>query len=151
MKKIVAVILLVVLFFAIGCEEISNTLFLNQSFRVRHITHSDCKDGVKADEQEYIAYKTVDNYYLDMNHVNVMFNCCPGELIVTSNVSNDTIYIYEEEKESICNCICKYDLSYEVGPLEYQEYVVKVYKFNMEQAQFTIDFNEDTEGVFYIE
>ncbi len=151
MKKIVIIILLAALFFVTGCKEKSNTPFPNESFRVSNLTHSGCKDEVKSDEQEYIAYKTINDYYLDMHHVNAVFNCCADHLIVDSKVSNDTIYIYEDEVGQDCYCVCKYDLNYEVGPLEYQEYVVKVYKYNVEHAQFTIDFNENTEGTFYIE
>ncbi len=150
MKKIITLMLLATLFVVTGCKEEKTTF--KEPFRVKKLTDSEeCKEGAKDDEQEYVLYKTVNDYYLDMNHINTVFNCCAEELIVTSNLSNDTIYIYENEATSECDCLCEYDLNYEVGPLEYQEYVIKIHKFNIVQAQFTINFNGDTEGTFYIE
>ncbi len=151
MKRIITLMLLATLFVVTGCKEEKTTISPKATFKVRNLTHSECKEGVKDDEQEHIRYKTVKEYYLDMDHINTVLNCCPMEIVVTTSLSNDTIYIYEDEIQPMCNCICKYDLNYEVGPLNYQEYVVKVYKWGSEYVEFTIDFDEDTEDVFYFE
>lgn len=141
--------LLATLFVATGCKEEKATISIKEPFQLRSLTHSEeCKQGAKDDEAEYIEYNAINEHYLNLNHVNVEFTCCSEDFIVTSNLSNDTIYIYEQETGPICYCLCKYDLNYQVGPLENQEYIIKVYKSDAEHAEFTIDFNENTEGTF---
>ncbi len=90
----------------------------------KDLSHTDCKTATKSSERkEYLELSEADKY-LAIKHINAVFNCCPGELLVTSEVRNDTIFINETEKEAGCKCICPYDLEYKVGALDYGKYHV---------------------------
>ena len=143
-KSIVPVLILFVSIFITSCEKIDN-----QKLRVDNITYGTCKPGLKSlVANEKIEYRTVDINYLEVNHINAMFNCEPGRLLVDVEFNNDTIFVNESEEQSLVNCICPYDLSYRIGPLEYGTYqfVLKIMSF--EHATFELEFNSTTEGIF---
>ncbi len=149
MKKIVFCIItfLFITFFA--CEKQDEQ---TNVVRIINFSHTDCKkDNNKSVETEYIKYKTVDKNYLEINHINTIFNCCPGELTINASVEKDTITIFENESEQACKCLCPYDLNYTFGPIEYGKYHVIVNKNNSVFTKFIIDFNENTNGTFVIE
>jgi len=129
-----------------ACEENNNN-----DPKVDRITHGDCKPGTKSSENtESIEYTTVDKNYLSVKHVNVLFNCEPGQLVVDVELQDDTIFVNENEKQSIVNCICPYDLSYRIGPLSYGNYQFVLLQGGLQRTQFLIDFNSTTEGVIEI-
>ena len=116
---------------------------------VSQITYGDCKSAAKkSGESEYIEYKTVDVDYLQINHVNAWFNCEPGKIIVTAELTNNTIVVDEYEETGLVNCICPYDLSYQIGPLNYGRYVIRILRGDIE---FSIKFNSSTKGIFIVE
>jgi hypothetical protein len=116
---------------------------------VDQITYGDCKSVIKkSDHPGYIEYKMVDADYLQINHINAWFNCEPGRIFVHAELIRDTILVDENEETGGVNCICPYDLSYRIGPLDYGRYI-----FRMERRDiaFSIYFNSSTNGVFRIE
>jgi hypothetical protein len=116
---------------------------------VGQITYGDCKPATKkSGDSEYIEYKTVDVDYLQINHVNAWFNCEPGKVFVSAELINDTIVVDEFEETGLANCICPLDLSYQIGPLNYGRYIIRMLRWDIE---FSINFNSSTNGVFIIE
>jgi hypothetical protein len=116
---------------------------------VGKITYGDCKpETKKSGESEYLEYKTVDTDYLQINHINAWFNCEPGQLFVSAELINDIIAVDEYEESHFANCICPYDLSYRIGPLNYGRYIFRIERGEIE---FSINFNSLTNGIFIIE
>jgi len=116
---------------------------------VGKITYGDCKPITKkSGESEYLEYKTVDTDYLQINHINAWFNCEPGEIFVTAELINGAIVVDAYEETALANCICPYDLSYRIGPLNYGRYIIRILRGDIE---FSINFNSSTKGVFRIE
>jgi len=140
---------LVILFFCSffqACEKNNN-----YDFKVDQIIYGDCKPGTKSYfDTEYIEYSTVNKNYLSVKHVNVIFNCEPGQLFVDIELQDDTIFVHEHEEFGMANCICPYDLSYRIGPLSYGYYQFVLLQGGLQRTQFLIDFNPTTEAVFEI-
>jgi len=85
------------------CEKENNLTQLS----VDQITYGDCKSGTtKSENAEQIEYRTVENNYSEINHINVWFNCERGQLLVDVDLDNDTIVVNENEEKSLVNCIC---------------------------------------------
>lgn len=143
-KTIVPVLILFVSIFITSCEKIDN-----QKLKVDNITYGTCKPGFKSlVTNEKIVYRTVDINYLEVDHINAMFNCEPGRLLVDVEFNNDTIFVNESEEQSLANCICSYDLSYRIGPLEYGTYQFVLNIMSLGHATFELEFNSTTEGTF---
>ena len=94
---------------------------------------------------------TISVRFLQINHIDVLFNCEPGKLLVDAGLSNDTIVVSENEQSSLANCICPYDLSYRIGPLHYDQYVITIQRDGYVYTEFSIDFNSSTYGIFEID
>lgn len=140
-KAIVTIYIFISLVFACSKPSVNNKLV----FKVSDVKHGKCKIAKsKTAGKEYIEYKTVNENYLKIRHFNVMFNCCPSKLTVNSNISNDTIRIFENELEHACKCMCPYDLEFQIGEMKYGKYLIILNKMNKEHIKFTIDFNANT-------
>ncbi len=130
------------------CERLNNQPQLS----VDQIIYGDCKQGTtKSENTEYIEYRTAQKQYLQINHMNVWFNCEPGKILVDAEIGNDTIVINENEQSSEANCICPYDLSYRTGPMAYAQYVIVIRRGGGVYTMFPVDFNSSTDGVYDIE
>ena len=66
----------------------------------------------------------------------------------------DTLFIKEDEKSSLCDCYCLYDLTMRMPNLEKKEYTL-IFKEPYYQGDnpiiFSIDLNEQTNGRFAVE
>ena len=61
---------------------------------------------------------------LYINHINAGFNCCPEEIVSEIHIEGDTIRIREWETEGLCDCLCLFDLKYEIRNIEPGTYTV---------------------------
>ncbi len=152
MKKIIFFSMLALFIFTTtSCEQEIE----QEEFEARNLSDTGCKKDTKKSSQksvkEYIHFKTINNKYLDVLHVNSEFNCCPGELLVNTALKNDTILINEDEAEHGCKCLCYYDFKYQLGPLNYGKYHIVLQKFNKPVAKFDLEFNENTNVIINIE
>ena len=130
------------------CEKENN---LTQLY-VDQITYGDCKQGTtKSENAEYIEYRTVNNSYLQIKHINVWFNCEPGQLLVDVDLDIDTIVVDENEESSLANCVCPYDLCYLIGPMAHAQYIIVIQRSGYLYTQFSVDFNSSTAGVFEVD
>lgn len=113
----------------------------------RSITRGDSPYG-----DECIEYKGLSGGYLSVNHINVLYNCEPGELKMQATISGNEIKIVETEEQAGANCICPYDLYCEVGPLSNEDYTVIIYResYESEYARFTISYKSGLSGRFNI-
>ena len=129
----------------ISCEK-SHDL---KNLKIDQISISDCKTtkGILLDS---IKYKTIDNNYLSITHVNSYFNCDPGQLSVDIETQNDTVVINEAEERGLANCICPYDFNFRIGPMDYGTYNFILKKEGLLYIRFIIDFKSKTNGGFMI-
>jgi len=65
-----------------------------------------------------------DGLTLAIDHINAGFNCCPGEILSSVEISGRTILIEEDESEGLCDCLCLFDTYYEIEGLEPDVYTV---------------------------
>lgn len=95
---------------------------------------SDCKQ-VEARDDDRPAWDTLNcmlwDYnsavkVLNMKHLNVFFNCCPGKITATIYEKNDTIFIMESEEENYCSCLCQYDVDMELTGVSKKVYQVEL-------------------------
>ncbi|MCD4833683.1 MAG: hypothetical protein K8R31_07795 [Bacteroidales bacterium] len=139
----------VIVFTAFSCEKDNVD---NKIFHVKDFSYDGCKStSNKSSTDEYIEYKTVDENYLSVKHVNALFNCCPGKLIANAKIDSTKLIVIEDEEEHGCDCICPYDLNYKIGPLEYGQYQLVIKKGELLiYAEFPITFNSSTDTTHYI-
>lgn len=113
-----------------------------------------CKSTVSgtrnSSTEESIMYETIRDNYVRITHNNARFNCEPGRIYAELIEKGQTFIIVEKEEKSSANCICPYDLGYDIGPLtEGQEYTVSIrtgYTESLERAKFSFVFSPNIKG-----
>ena len=121
--------------------------FPNDSLAIKYLSVSDCKtkgDLIKGFDPEYITLKTVDDFYLQFNHFNSIFNCDPGQITVSIEISSTSITLNENEAKAGANCICPYDIVFSLGPLEYGSYSIIFQKGGLTFQEYSLDYNSRT-------
>lgn len=148
MKAIIIIsIFLHLIVSSISCKKEST----NDPMSIYDLSVDGCKpmeDDAKGDNPfpaEYITLKTIDNYYLLFNHINTIFNCQPGQITVTLSISNDTITLNEEESEYSADCVCPFDITFKLGPLEEGIYTIMFQKFEGTFKKYSLDFNKSSD------
>jgi hypothetical protein len=92
--------------------------------------------------QDCIEYEYLGEGLLLLNHVNTAFNCCPVfEAGIT--VDGDAIIVSEDEISGDCDCICLFDLNYEIVNLEPGIYDVTVIQEYLDPTDEPLDFTMD--------
>lgn len=116
---------------------------------------TDCKVFLKNDtvKQECVEYEYSNNT-LYLKHTNAAFNCCPKKIKFDYSLINNVIIVTEIEEEAACNCLCLYDLNYEIEGLPTGRYVLKftpTYLPSTEEILETeINLDEDVTGEYCI-
>lgn len=93
--------------------------------------------------EEYIEYKSKADGYVYVTHVNAMFNCCSEEIKVGVTISGNNIVVTEDETSSACNCVCPFDVSYEIGKLVPGQYNVTVKVAGIDRVSFPFTYPSD--------
>jgi hypothetical protein len=143
-NKVICPVLLLLIAGMTSCKK----EFPNDLLSIKDFFVSDCKTkGVssKGIDPEYITIKTVDDYYILVNHINAMFNCEPGQITVTIEVSSNEISMDENESSSLANCICPYDIDFKLGPLQYGVYILKFKRGVLTFKEYILDFRKSTD------
>jgi hypothetical protein len=156
-KKLLLVMSLLFLIIGIGCEEEKT----EKQIRLKGFSYSECKGEVSStlkisasssiDLQEYIEYKGMGDHYLHIKHVNVPFNCCPDTIKASASLIRNEIAVKEEEMGPKCNCICRYDLEYKIGPLLSKEYLFVLKENAEESVRFNFIFSSVLDNKYIIE
>ncbi len=152
MKTIIKILIIGIIVFPVvfSCTKES------KSFGLKDFSYSGCKSHQKnlttnqsSDEKEVIEIKS-DNGYLEITHKNVYFNCEPGKIIAKASLKDTVITISEEETKHDVNCICLYDLSLKLGPLNFGTYYFSITRGNAEYTHFTIDYHANIDTTFEV-
>lgn len=92
---------------------------------------------------------------LTLRHINAKFNCCPVEITAEIEFSGNLITITEREEDQLCDCICLFDLDYEIinlGPGRYTIRVIEPYVRGEEEVlEFTVDLFSAASGSYCLE
>ncbi|MDH4158221.1 MAG: hypothetical protein OEW00_13195, partial [candidate division Zixibacteria bacterium] len=128
----------------------------------RVVSASDCKkftDGYPPkfgpEDQDCIAYEYDGEGLLKLTHINAGLNCCPV-IVADIEVVDGTIII--EEIDSLdnggCDCLCLFDIDYEITNLLPGEYTIKViepYRHHDDDIlEFTVNFVTTPTGSFCV-
>jgi len=92
---------------------------------------------------EYLILKAINNNQLQIKHYGGVFNCMPIEIVIKYAIDNGIIMVDEDEKEHTANCICPYDLEYNIEPLLQKSYKIIIRKGGIETINFTINFTSN--------
>ena len=117
----------------------------------KNFSVSGCKSTTRGlFEDETIEYKARENGLLRITHNNAIFNCVPGRIYAELIEKGQTFIIEEIEEESNANCVCPYDLGYDIGPLtEGEEYSVSIRRGKSEEsevAKFIFTYSPTVKG-----
>jgi hypothetical protein len=153
MKKKVFLLIAVITFGFTACENNTGKGIKIASFKV-----SECKNDATAEitaraENDFspaITAKTTGNN-LQINVIDIVFNCCPEEIVKTINVSNNVISIDLSEKSALCRCTCNYDVEMLIeGLVLGTTYTINITQESEEYYSFVLDFESDTDLIFNI-
>lgn len=121
MKKLPFFVMLLLLF-AVSCDEDPVS---NLQGTLKHASDCLLKNGQSPNiptTMSCVSYTY--NGSLSITHSNAVFNCCPGTLSASFNLEGDTIFISESESSGLCDCMCLYDLDFEITNLPAGIYVL---------------------------
>ena len=80
-------------------------------------------------------------------HENAIFSC-EAKIETEVSITENTICVVEKDLSPTTNCVCCYDLSMKVGPLENKSYRIVVCKDSEmgKYIDFIIDYSPTTKG-----
>ena len=157
MKKNFFLVMSTLLMLAFGmsnCSSDSDDTVDNQKeIELKNFSNTGCKNRYMSraedDSKEIIEYSVLHDGYLYIYHRNVFFNCCPGTIGADIQVEGNKIIIGEYETEAMCNCVCPYDLGYEVGPLvEGKSYTIYIGHKGLESKVAEFTFQNSMSGTW---
>ena len=93
------------------------------------------------------------NERLLLKHCNAGFNCCPEKIYGKVSFNQDTIFIKESEKDGMCDCLCLYDLEFELSGISEKMYAIRLiepYAADQEEINGSIDLTESATGCFCV-
>ena len=135
----------------------------NPDLTVSKVTGSDCKptyiinsSAVSAD-QDCLRFSYGVDGVLQINRINVCFNCCPDSFGVKIDYADKVITITEREfLTHPCDCLCLYDIDYTISGLTKSKYTIKVVEPYVEVSEqnaaleFDVDFSKTPTGEFCV-
>jgi len=86
---------------------------------------------------------------LTLTHIDAGFNCCPGDISATVQISGNNITITEAETQQGCHCLCLFDVYYRIENLSPGTYTITLTGLYLEDDQFIqlqIDLSEEPAG-----
>lgn len=106
----------------------------------------DMEGGSSNLECIYYEYDGVKTLYF--THINADFNCCPDKIGADIAIKENSITVFETG-DGLCDCICLYDLEYEIRNLEQGVYTFKI--DNVDDLEFKIDLNASYSGIHCVD
>ena len=120
--------------------------------------NSGCKsfaDKSDTTTEDCISWTYDGQSVLSIHHINAAFNCCPGELSFDIDVAGGIITVTEIEDDQGCDCICLFDVDYDIVgilPGEYTIVIVEPYVIPglADPLEFAVDLNAAGSGLFCV-
>jgi hypothetical protein len=112
--------------------------------------------GNAATDKACLDYAYDGRSLLQLKHVNAVFNCCPDSVGGQVRIDNHTITIDETEWVSTpCDCICPFDVDYEIVDLPPGLYTIRVNEVYLREGaevlEFTVDLSVSPSGSYCVE
>ena len=145
-----------ILFAMMACSSDSSSENESVPFQLRNFANTGCKSHTRADGDwsEIYEYQCMDDGFLSLKHLNAVYNCGSEDFKMEATISGNEIKVYETaslDPENMMDCICTYDLSCEIGPLEEgTEYTFYTYQLGSGLARFVVTFKKGTSGSYQI-
>jgi hypothetical protein len=108
-------------------------------------------------DQDCIEYQYDGEGSLSLRHVNAGFNCCLDDVLAEITLMGNLITIdeIEEPPGGWCDCICLYDVDYQINDLPPGEYTITVNQLYLppgaEILEFTVDLSSSTSGSYCVQ
>ena len=142
-----------------GCTmDADNSVTKEREIELKNFSNSGCKSAYVRTRSYYDIRKEVFNYscihedYLYVTHQDAWFNCCPEALGANIGIEDNQIKVSEYESGGYCDCICPFDLSYEIGPLvEGNTYVIYIGHKGAEMKVAEFEFHNSMSGVWEVQ
>ncbi len=137
-----------------GCGDNENA---NEQITTRKVSDSGCKSYNNAKETNSITEEaetltfTAKSGWLYVEHKNTLFNCCSDKISVEVIQHDNIITVHVDENDHSCNCICPFDVEFEIGTLEKSTYTLIIKKDGMEFFRQTVTYADDLKKTFIIE
>ena len=121
--------------------------------------HSGCKStaATRGDDETHVVFPTesvkyegTEDGYLLLEHINAIFSC-EATFTIKATVADGIITIVETAP-SLTNCLCPYDLSMKIGPLENKTYEVVIcdQTEDTKRVSFLLDYSSSVKGEFEV-
>jgi hypothetical protein len=113
-----------------------------KSATVSNIIFTGCTNSFKSTSFDSTCITIESNQvnYLTFTHKATEF-CCESEKVdIDFKISGDTIIIHEVDKGPFSYCFCEHDISFNIGPLDYRNYEVKIIESENSYKRDTIMF-----------
>jgi hypothetical protein len=152
MKKLFSHALVVILLLA-GCGKTDP----NPDNDYSEVTTSGCKQSfvftTTGNDFSTIQYN-YSNKVLHIKHINAGFNCCPDKISFKASVSDTIIGVDEKESKALCDCMCLFDLDYDIREVERKRYWITFNEpytgLNDKKLAFYIDLCASDTGSFKV-
>ncbi len=138
-----------------GCGDEENT---NGQITTRNVSDSGCKSYINAKETnsvtkeaETLTFTARKGGWLHVEHKNTLFNCCSDKISVEVSQDDNLITVNEDENDHSCNCICPFDVEYEIGSLENTTYTFVIRRGGIDFFRQTVTYADDLKKTFVIE
>lgn len=131
---------------------------------MRNYSHSGCKKTSNAPKKvasispvysndEYLEFEGREGGYININHINTLFNCGVREIGANIYVEGTEILITEKMTEgAYARCgYCPFDVMIDAGPLMDGDYTVVIEKEGVRYAKATISFSPTANGKVKLE
>ena len=96
--------------------------------------------------QECVVFNYDGEKNLELNHINALFNCCPGEIEADFEFTGNTIIITERQTDPICLCICFFDVNFLIDNIAPAVYTIRINSADGEDREFTINLINQQSG-----
>jgi len=131
----------------IGCSKDDDK---TKETTVSNINFTGCKNSLRSTSADSTCITIESNEVnsLTFTHKGTEF-CCESDTIdINFEISGDTIVIHEIDKGPFSYCFCEHDLSFNIGPLDYRIYKVKIieseHSYNRDTIMFEFNHTSNT-------
>lgn len=142
--------LLLVAMTIIGCGNGNEEEQNDSVLQVRNVFNTGCKERSMAkgtnsfaQEKETLVIKGTGKGWIRVDHKNTLFNCCSDKITVDISQESNTITANEEDDDHSCNCVCPFDVEYEIGPVEKSGYTLIIKKNGLQVLKEAFTYSDD--------
>jgi hypothetical protein len=118
---------MVLAIFISGCKKGNGTSETKKT-SISNIEFSSCTSNLKSTKSDNscLTIKSLKEKNLVVSHFGTEFCCASEQLDINYYINGDSIVIHEIDKGPFSYCFCEHDLSFQIGPLDYGNYKIKI-------------------------